>query len=174
MSILKVILYKISAVLRCRVINGPDGQAYLERYHLCRLPFGFSIYLHRFINSDPGRGLHNHPWQSALSWVIYGRYKELRMTDAKHQNQLIERHLKAGQFNVINGSIFHRINLIPGEECWSIFIHSRPVNDWGFIQSGKRRLAYHDHNKVLQTKGNPDWWKTATRPIGEPSMRAPL
>jgi hypothetical protein len=174
MSIIQPVLFKISSLFRCRIINGPEGQPYLERYHLCRLPFGISIYLHRFIKSDPGRGLHNHPWQSAVSWVISGYYQETRMADAKHQNQLIKRKINSGQLNKINGSIFHRIDLTPGKECWSIFMHSRPVNDWGFMQSEKKRFAYHDHNKILQSKSYPNWWETANRPIRQPTMRTPL
>jgi hypothetical protein len=37
------LLYRISAYCRCRVINGPGQQPYLERYHLLHLPFGYQV-----------------------------------------------------------------------------------------------------------------------------------
>ena len=37
---------------------------YLERWHLWRTR-ATSGYLHRYLGSDPGRELHDHPWVSA-------------------------------------------------------------------------------------------------------------
>ena len=154
MSIINRILFKLSAYCRCRIINGPDKAPYLERYHLLRLPFGCQIYLHRFIASDPGRGLHNHPWQSACSLLLSGRYEEIRMADARNDNQLCSETIEAGSFNWINGREFHRINLIDDIECWTLFIH--------------------DHQQLLNQPSNSQWWKTVAKPSQCPSMRKPL
>jgi hypothetical protein len=105
------LLYKLSAYCRCRVIDGPDQQPYLERYHLLRLPFGYQVYLHRFVASDPGRGLHNHPWKNALSLVLCGSYQETRMLGAGAGNALQQRWLRPGRLNFISGEVFHRINI---------------------------------------------------------------
>ncbi|WP_244260428.1 hypothetical protein [Burkholderia gladioli] len=54
------VLYAISSRLPCRIIA--DGnKPYLERYYLATV-FGVRFYLHRFVASDPDRGLHDHPW----------------------------------------------------------------------------------------------------------------
>ena len=169
MSLLNRLLFRFSAYLRCRVINGPDAQPYLERYHLLRLPLGYRVYLHRFVASDPGRGLHNHPWRHALSWLLCGSYQETRMLGALEGNALRRRWLRAGQLNYISGEVYHRINLAPGDECWSLFLHAPKTRDWGFI----RRRGYQDHNEVVTQASNPLWWKQALRPIQCPQMRLP-
>ncbi|MCP4979141.1 MAG: hypothetical protein GY935_01445 [Gammaproteobacteria bacterium] len=169
MSWFSRLLYKLSAYCRCRVIEGPDHQPYLERYHLLRLPFGYQVYLHRFVASDPGRGLHNHPWKHALSLVLCGAYRETRMLDARADNALHDRWLKPGRFNFISGEVFHRINIDAGVECWSLFVHAPKAKNWGFIQ----QWQYRDHNDIVAQVSNPMWWKQAPRPIQFPQMRSP-
>ena len=169
MSWFNRMLYKVSAYCRCRVINGPDQQPYLERYHLMRLPFGYRVYLHRFVASDPGRGLHNHPWKHAVSLLLCGSYQETRMLSAEVGNALQQRELRPGRLNFISGDVFHRINIAQGSECWSLFLHAPKASDWGFIQ----KRGYQDHNEVVTQASNPLWWKQALRPIHCPQMRMP-
>ena len=169
MSWMNRLLFRVSAYCRCRVINGPNKQPYLERYHLLRLPFGYQVYLHRFVASDPGRGLHNHPWKHALSLVLCGSYEETRMLDARAGNRFKRRRLHAGRFNLISGEVFHRINIADNSECWSLFIHAPKARSWGFIQ----QQEYRDHNEVVAACSNPLWWKQAQRPVRCPQMRLP-
>lgn len=166
---LSSLLFKLTAFCRCRIINGPDEQPYLERYHLLRLPFGYQVYLHRFVASDPGRALHNHPWNHAISWVLSGGYEEIRMQGPKENHRLESRALSAGSFNLIGGRVFHRINVAPGSQCWSLFIHGPRARDWGFLQG----CDYVRHEMVLDQQSNPQWWKQANRPISFPGMRQP-
>ena len=174
MSLLSQILYRISALFRCRIINGPDQQPYLERYHLLRLPFGYRFYLHRFVASDPGRGLHNHPWRRAFSIVLAGSYEEVRMLGADNNNAIIRRKIRSGNFNWIKGGIFHRINLIDDRECWTLFVHGPSSQSWGFLQPRNYSYAFHDHEEIVRQCSNPEWWKTAARPFQFPDMRKPL
>ena len=78
-------LRSISDRLPCRFIDGPKGEPYLERYYLIGL-FGWHAYLHRFVDSDPDRGLHDHPWGRAVSLVLSGAYREIRFADATKQH----------------------------------------------------------------------------------------
>ena len=169
MALINRILYKLSAFCRCRVIGGPDNQPYLERYHLLRLPFGYRVYLHRFVASDPGRGLHNHPWRHALSLVLCGTYEETRMLNAQAGNRLQRRQLRPGRLNLISGDVFHRINIADNSECWSLFVHAPKSRSWGFIQ----QQEFRDHDEVVAAASNPLWWKQAERPIRCPQMRLP-
>ena len=166
------LLYKLSAYLRCRVIHGPKNEPYLERYHLLGLPFGIHVYLHRFVASDPGRALHNHPWRFALSLLLSGQYQETRLGKGAQRNQLVSRTIRAGRLNLISGRVYHRINLAPEHEAWSLFIHSASHRSWGFLDTRSRQFSYSDHNAVLATTSNPLWWKTAQRPNANPQMRA--
>ncbi len=174
MSMMNKLLFELSALLRCRVIRGENNEPYLERYHLLRLPLGVHIYLHRFVASDPGRALHNHPWRAALSLVLSGEYEETRLGDAKHNYALSKRRVGAGHLNFISGRIYHRINLSPGQQAWSLFIHTASHRSWGFLDTSSRRFSYTDHNRLLGGESNPLWWKTAVRPLHQPDMRARL
>jgi len=167
------LLFKITSYCRCRIINGPDQTPYLERYHLLKLPFNYQVYLHRFIASDPGRGLHNHPWNSALSLILCGKYEEIRMADTSKNHALETRHVRACRFNRINGTVFHRINLINNKEVWTLFIHGPKAKSWGFLQKRQQRYAFHDHDLLLPEESNPLWWKTAGKPLDFPAMRQP-
>jgi len=172
MTLMNRLLFKLSAYLRCRVIRGCQQQPYLERYHLLRLPFGIHIYLHRFVASDPGRALHNHPWRSAVSLVLSGEYQETRLGHGAHKNQLVKRSIRAGNLNFISGKIYHRINLAQGQEAWTLFIHTASHRSWGFLDTDQRQFCYSDHNQTIKATSNPLWWKTADRPCANPDMRS--
>jgi len=170
-SLMSQLLFKITSFCRCRIINGQDHAPYLERYHLLKLPFNYQVYLHRFVASDPGRGLHNHPWNSACSLVLSGEYEEIRMADTSNNHALQSRRVCAGRFNWIDGTVFHRINLIDNREVWTLFIHGSKAKSWGFLQKRRRRYAFHDHDQLLPQQSNPLWWKTASKPVDFPAMR---
>ncbi len=173
MSFMNLLLFRITSYCRCRIINGPDQLPYLERYHLIKLPFGYQVYLHRFVASDPGRGLHNHPWNGALSLVLCGEYEEVRMADGYEDNALKSRRIRAGHLNWINGSVFHRINLNDCNEVWTLFVHGPKAKSWGFLQNRNNRYAFHDHSQIVQQESNPLWWKTASRPVDCTNLRKP-
>lgn len=185
MTLLSSLLFKITSYCRCRIISGPDQTPYLERYHLFRLPFGYQVYIHRFVASDPGRGLHNHPWNRAISLVLSGCYEEIRMANARGNHQIHTRRLSAGHLNWIDRSIFHRINLINDTESWTLFVHGPKASNWGFLhiqeqwqeqwqeQRRGQQHAFHDHDSLLDQGSSPLWWKTAPRPVDCPAMRQP-
>jgi hypothetical protein len=172
MGMMNRLLFKISAYLRCRVIRGPEQQPYLERYHLLSLPFGIQIYLHRFVASDPGKALHNHPWRSALALVLCGEYDETRLGKEAEGCKLQRRHIRSGHLNYISGRIYHRINLPQGQEAWTLFIHTSSHRSWGFLNTTSRHFSYTDHNAVIKNQSNPQWWKSAGRPLHHPEMRS--
>jgi len=173
MSFMHRLLFRLSAHLRCRIITGHNRAPYLERYHLLRLPFGTHVYLHRFVASDPGRALHNHPWRGAASLLLCGHYEETRLP-AREDRRLIRRRVKAGRINLIGGRIYHRIDLPSGGEAWSLFIHSRSHRSWGFLDTRERCFSYSDHQAVLGRASEPDWWRHAPRPRDCPDLRKPL
>lgn len=89
-----------------------NGRRYLERYFVCSV-FGVRVYLHRFVGSDPDRGLHDHPWAWAASIVLAGWYREVRRRGLRDVRW----------FNVLTGDTFHRV-LLPAQldEVWTLFI----------------------------------------------------
>lgn len=172
-SVFARLLYRASGWLRCRIINGNNGEPYLERYALLRLPGGSSLYLHRFLDSDPDRGLHDHPWLKALGLVLSGGYKELRLERVGDKEQVAERTLRPGSLNRIGGDDFHRIVLPERREAWTLFMHGPKVKKWGFLaldEAGNR--SYKDHEAVSNESEHEQWWRTSPR--GRHVDRAPL
>ena len=52
---MRKLLFWLTSHLPCRII-AEEGSVYLERYYLFTL-LGWRFYLHRFVGSDPDRGL---------------------------------------------------------------------------------------------------------------------
>ena len=150
-------LRQFSDRLPCRFIDGPNGEPYLERYYLFGL-FGWHAYLHRFVDSDPDRGLHDHPWGRAVSLVLRGGYREIRFADASAQ-QTCERRIRAGRLNFLRGEDFHRVLLEDGRPAWTLFIHGPRCKGWGFLQRGQYTPMARDAGEFRHR----DWWKQAPK-----------
>ena len=144
-------LYWLTNRLRAREISGDNGDPYLERYFLFSL-FGIRAYIHRFVASDPDRGLHDHPWDRSVSLVLAGGYSEVRPGAM--------RRLWPGDINVIRGEDYHRILLDEGAESWTLFIHGRRTKGWGFLREG----AYMPVSQNKDDYPAMGWWTTA--PLG--------
>jgi len=158
-------LYWLSGHMRCRIINGDHGEPYLERYHIMRLPGGGGVYLHRFLASDPSRGLHDHPWKRAFGLILSGGYEELRLINGHNQS----RQRKPGQYNFIRGKDFHRIVLAEKQQAWSLFMHSQKYKGWGFLEVKPDEQHYRPHDAKQPDGAHDQWWTTA--PLGKCSER---
>ena len=67
----KKFLWWLTGYLPYKLIQEGE-RPYLERYYLFTI-LGWRFYIHRFVDSDPGRGLHDHPWRRAVTFVLDGR-----------------------------------------------------------------------------------------------------
>jgi hypothetical protein len=172
---MKRLLYWLAGFLPCRIISD-DGQPYLERYYIATL-FGVRVYLHRFVGSDPARGLHDHPWPWAGSVVLSGWYYESTRSGLN----------RVRWFNWLTGDSFHRVilptsceaddresaaGLVPMcKPCWTLFFHrAKYTKAWGFMQpgqsteSGTRVAVWLPWNFDAGGDGtgtSSDWWNTA-------------
>lgn len=165
-------LFWVSGRLPVRIIS--DGEApYLERYYLFSL-LGWTFYLHRFVGSDPDRGLHDHPWARAFSIVLSGWYWEERRSGTK----------KVRWFNSLTGDTFHRVVLpcpLDGrpfdsvmcggphhepQACWTLFFHrSGRAKTWGFLSpiEGEDGAAVFAPYRYTREGSQAQWWKTAPK-----------
>ena len=103
---------------------------YLERWHLWRTR-ATSGYLHRYLGSDPGRELHDHPWVSA-SVCLQGALIEDRIDGCG-------RVIVAGQIVVRRARFAHRLRIeYDGHEPdinhdpLTLFLTGPKFRDWGF------------------------------------------
>lgn len=149
------LLFRISGRLPCRFIDGEQGEPYLERYYLFGA-FGWRAYFHRFVDSDPDRGLHDHPWGRAVSLVLSGGYDEIRRIDPA-MNQTRTAFIRPWRFNVLRGGDFHRVVLRNAIPAWTLFVHGPRVKGWGFFQNGEFRAMSRDGSEFRHR----DWWKSA-------------
>lgn len=158
MNIFEFILEKITDYLPGRKITGFENEPYLERYYLFSL-FGVTAYIHRFVDSDPDRGLHDHPWWWSCSFILIGYYNELFLSD--HNFKTRERRW----FNFIPGYRFHRVLIGNRKPVWTLFVHGRRVKLWGFMRNqehnGINLLNYEYH--IYQASPNPGWHKISQK-----------
>lgn len=167
---LKAILYRITGRLPCRIIS--DGESpYLERYYVGTL-LGWRFYLHRFVGSDPDRGLHDHPWRKAHSIILSGWYWEETRSGTR----------KVRWFNSLTGDTFHRVVLPCSRTggvcadhgwlrhppavlpCWTLFFHTADnVKPWGFLQPMNtfKGCAVFTPHSYTREGSQKDWWLTA-------------
>lgn len=104
------------------VIGGSE-RPYLRRWWVIPRNPIFNIYLHQFLRDDDDRALHDHPWFN-LSILLRGQYREHTRTGAVVR--------RAGGFKLRSPWAAHRIELIDGEPCWTLFITGPRQRQWGF------------------------------------------
>lgn len=146
-------------------VIGPEGEPYLERYYGCKA-FGLTVYIHRFVASDPDRGLHSHPWPWAASLKLAGWYWEaVPSADPTAGHEL----RKPGRLHFLSGSSFHAVIMPPGvPDVWTLFIHrDKRTQWWGFLETDDPGTPGYTYTPFLYPQGAKDrgkWW--LTRPLG--------
>lgn len=123
---------------RKRVIMDRESKApYLNRYYLFlkdRKKFPFNVFLHQFLRSDPD-DLHDHPWPYA-TFILKGGYWEwIPVFNKTHSVIIGEKKVwrAPGHFRICKADSYHRIELEPGVDCWTLFMPGIQKRDWGFL-----------------------------------------
>jgi hypothetical protein len=122
---------------RHRVIHDRlDNEPYLERYYVLlkdRKWFPFNVFVHKFLKSDPD-DVHDHPWPYA-TLILKGGYWEWTPTfDAQRRKSgEVARWYGAGSFRIAGANTYHRIELDPDIDCWTLFMPGIKQRDWGFL-----------------------------------------
>lgn len=177
-KIIEKLLMRITGKLPARFINS-EGKPYLERYYVCTLPFGHRLFIHRFVASDPDRGLHDHPWKWALSFIMLGGYTELNLLERTDGTKVVtEVERKPGRFNLIFGKDYHRVLVAhkakKSTAVWTLFLHGPRKKGWGFIDYelelnerhtvatiNEDTITYKEACTSTERKQNAGWWLTA-------------
>lgn len=141
----KMILNGLDKIGRKRIVLDRQSQEpYLERYYLFlkdRKRWPFNIFLHKFLKSDP-TDLHDHPWPYS-TLILKGGYWEIiplggGISRDFNNNLWTERIWRGpGHFRICPANSFHRVELEPGIECWTLFVPGPQQRNWGFDVSGK-------------------------------------
>jgi hypothetical protein len=154
----------LTARLPAREITS-DGRPYLERYFIGQL-WGWTFYFHRFLASDPGRGLHDHPWNLGVSVLLAGKYYERYLRGITcYGEQLGRRNRYLFIPNFIRPLYWHRVILIKNRPVWTLFFHTAWVRHWGFLDtvqlSSTCGIKLERSSETIDVAGNSRWWKTA-------------
>jgi hypothetical protein len=118
------------------IMDRVNGEPYLERYYVFlknRERFPFNIFVHKFLKSDPD-DVHDHPWPYA-TLILRGGYWEWIPVFNTHGAKVHEYSVwrGAGSFRFASANSFHRIELDPEVECWTLFMPGVKQRDWGFL-----------------------------------------
>jgi hypothetical protein len=139
-------LVELGGRLDARLITRQDDKPYLWRGYLLDDdgdggPKEINAFLHKFVSSDDKGILHAHPWNSSVSFILLGSYRETSATGTKMSDGKIVlsspvvRDFMPGRKNIIKADTFHRVDLIT-PEVWTLFIHGPRVQPWGFVEEG--------------------------------------
>jgi len=139
---------------RKRTIMDRDcSEPYLERYYLLfntRQHFPFNLFLHHFLKSDPD-DVHDHPWPYATLIIKGGYYEWTPIFDAtgKKIAETCKWH-GAGSFRTARAQQYHRVELDPAVDCWTLFMPGIHQREWGFLT--KRGWVHFE--KYLESRSN--------------------
>lgn len=117
----------MAAWARAKMIHDPDfvigDPAYLRRWWIIPRNEWQNVYLHHILRDDDDRALHDHPWPNT-SLLLIGSYREITPDGVfiREPGALVSRPAAAA----------HRLELIDGEPCVSLFFTGQKVRDWGF------------------------------------------
>ena len=147
------ILLALTARMPARAID-LDGRHYIERYHIGRFKrLRVTFYLHRYLNSDGDRAVHDHPWRAAIGIPLIGGYNEEVLTGLDTvkgwDSKMVRRHLF--RWNIMGPLHFHRIAWVkPGS--WTLFITINRFKGWGFFRQENGHVFYSQPYDVGSTK----------------------
>jgi hypothetical protein len=133
------------------VMDRVNDEPYLERYYLFlkdRKKFPFNIFLHKFLKSDPD-DLHDHPWPY-FTVILKGGYWEWvpQFNSEGQTTGEIAKWRAPGHFRYCAAHNFHRIELDPGVECWTLFMPGPQQREWGFAT----RQGWVQHEQYLNNR----------------------
>lgn len=99
------------------------GENYLRRWFIVPRNAQMNVYLHEFRRSDDDRAMHDHPWNNR-SFIIAGQYIE-----HTPQGRILR---QPGDCAVRLATDRHRVELINGAPCVTLFTTGPKIRDWGF------------------------------------------
>jgi len=106
------------------IVIGGETNPYMRRWWAVPRNPVLNLYLHEFWRSDDDRALHDHPWLFNISILLDGRYLEHTFAGIFLR--------KTGAIKFRWGRAPHRVELLNGQKCVTLFITGPRVRQWGF------------------------------------------
>jgi hypothetical protein len=122
------------------IMDRQSNEPLLERYYVFlkdRKRFPFNVFIHKFLKSDPD-DVHDHPWPYATLILKGGYYEWIPNFDSQGRKFSETRKWRGpGHFRVCGANSYHRIELDPSVECWTMFMPGPQQRQWGFLVNNK-------------------------------------
>jgi len=137
------------------ILDRVSEEPYLERYYIFlkdRKWFPFNVFLHKFLKSDPD-DVHDHPWPYA-TLILKGGYYEW-IPNFSQSGALVgeTRYWRGpGHARICSATSYHRIELDPGVECWTLFIPGPQRREWGFLVGDKTNPQWIHNEQYLESR----------------------
>lgn len=104
----------------------------------------FSIRVHFIKQKDLDEHDHDHPWDYARTILLKGKgYYERRKGNVYWR--------RIGDTVRLDNGMFHRIDHVPEEGVWTLFITKKSVSDWGFEVDGVK-IPHEEYFKMRKQK----------------------
>ena len=133
------------------IMDRVDNEPYLERYYLFlkdRSRFPFNVFLHKFLKSDPD-DVHDHPWPYATLILKGGYWEWIPLFDNEGKKFTEYKVWRgAGKFRTCGATSYHRIELDPDVETWTLFMPGIKQREWGFLT----RNGWIQNEEYLQAR----------------------
>jgi hypothetical protein len=147
-------LLRLVSFFRPRLDVAPKGKPYLIRWYLTPAGKGRfakwyrrhlpGIFLHCFLDSDPDRGWHSHPWKWAKSLILKGSYIESRPGPPMPWSDWrdVWTRLDPGDVNTLRIGDYHKVKLLT-HKVWTLFVVG-PLHggEWAFMNE-KGEVSHH-------------------------------
>lgn len=153
-NVLRRFCERYSKELPTSLITRNDNQPYFYRYYVKQedddKPDQFGVFIHKFVGSDPLEEVHSHPWLWSVSIILSGGYAETKYRRVGEQKgtdgkttfvtlaDRIQKLFIPFEINIIEYDHMHRVDLLEGEPCWTLFFHGPRVSTWGFADEKTR------------------------------------
>lgn len=138
---MKAFLNFLERIGRKRIImDRESNEPLLTRYYLFlkeRDWFPFNVFLHNFHKGDPG-DVHDHPWPYATLIIKGGYFEWVPQFDSQGKmfGQICQWR-GPGHFRICGATSYHRIELDPNVDCWTLFMPGPKKREWGFLVKNK-------------------------------------
>jgi len=113
-----------------------DKELYLTRYYIFlkdRVRFPFNVFIHKFHKSDEPTP-HDHPWPY-FTLILKGGYTEWIPQFNDHGQKVMEvaAWRGPGHCRFSHATSYHRIEIDPDVDTWTLFVPGPKQRDWGFF-----------------------------------------
>lgn len=110
--------------------------------------FGIAIRVHEILRSDTADIFHDHPWPY-ITVLLRGRYVEetpiYDKSDLYWGSNKCDYH--AGHILFRKAQSWHRLEILPEETCFTLFITGKKKQGWGFLTTPRFKTYYRDFLK---------------------------